>query len=151
MNILQVHNLSYELADRSLLFQQVSFSVSQGRKYALIGPNGCGKSTLLRLIAHAKSNSSACIAVGGPLWHVPQQFHPFGSWSIAQALGIAHKIQALEQILSGDLSEHAYAVLAEDWQIEEKARAALHVWGLSSLPLDRPFGQLSGGKKPGFF
>jgi ABC transport system ATP-binding/permease protein len=45
------------------LFQNVSFTVSEGERIGLIGPNGSGKSTLLRILAGDVSPDSGSIAV----------------------------------------------------------------------------------------
>jgi ATP-binding cassette subfamily F protein uup len=45
------------------LFQNVSFTVSEGDRIGLIGPNGSGKSTLLRILAGDVSPDSGEIAV----------------------------------------------------------------------------------------
>ena len=45
------------------LFQNVSFTVSEGERIGLIGPNGSGKSTLLRILAGDISPDSGSIAV----------------------------------------------------------------------------------------
>jgi ATP-binding cassette subfamily F protein uup len=45
------------------LFQNVSFTVSEGDRIGLIGPNGSGKSTLLRILAGDVSADSGEIAV----------------------------------------------------------------------------------------
>ncbi|MHB8215209.1 MAG: ABC-F family ATP-binding cassette domain-containing protein [Candidatus Sulfotelmatobacter sp.] len=45
------------------LFQNVSFTVSEGDRIGLIGPNGSGKSTLLRILAGDESPDSGEIAV----------------------------------------------------------------------------------------
>jgi ABC transport system ATP-binding/permease protein len=45
------------------LFQNVSFTVSEGERIGLIGPNGSGKSTLLRILAGEVSPDSGNIAV----------------------------------------------------------------------------------------
>ena len=45
------------------LFQNVSFTVSEGDRIGLIGPNGSGKSTLLRILACDESPDSGEIAV----------------------------------------------------------------------------------------
>jgi ATP-binding cassette subfamily F protein uup len=45
------------------LFQNVSFTVSEGNRIGLIGPNGSGKSTLLRILAGDENPDSGEIAV----------------------------------------------------------------------------------------
>jgi ABC transport system ATP-binding/permease protein len=45
------------------VFQNVSFTVSEGERIGLIGPNGSGKSTLLRILAGDISPDSGSIAV----------------------------------------------------------------------------------------
>ncbi len=44
------------------LFQDVSFTVSEGDRIGLIGPNGSGKSTLLRILAGTESPDSGNLA-----------------------------------------------------------------------------------------
>jgi ATP-binding cassette subfamily F protein uup len=45
------------------LFQNVSFTVSEGDRIGLIGPNGSGKSTLLRILAGSEDTDEGEIAV----------------------------------------------------------------------------------------
>ena len=45
------------------LFQDVSFTVSEGDRIGLIGPNGSGKSTLLRILAGTEEPDSGNVAV----------------------------------------------------------------------------------------
>src|SRR5579863_9913556 len=62
------------------LFQNVSFTVSEGERIGMIGPNGSGKSTLLRILAGAVQPDDGEIAVRKRLRmsYVEQesQFHP---------------------------------------------------------------------------
>jgi ATP-binding cassette subfamily F protein uup len=62
------------------LFQNVSFTVSEGERIGMIGPNGSGKSTLLRILAGAVQPDGGEIAVRKRLRmsYVEQesQFHP---------------------------------------------------------------------------
>jgi ATP-binding cassette subfamily F protein uup len=45
------------------LFQDVSFTVSEGSRIGLIGPNGSGKSTLLRILAGTEEPDSGNVAI----------------------------------------------------------------------------------------
>jgi len=49
MNILSVENITKSFGDR-LIFQELSFGISQGQKVAIVAKNGAGKTTLLRCI-----------------------------------------------------------------------------------------------------
>lgn len=61
MNLLQAENVSKTLGDK-LLFKDLSISVNQGQRIALIGKNGCGKSTLLRILAGKDKADSGIIS-----------------------------------------------------------------------------------------
>ena len=50
-SVLQVKGLSFGYPDAPGLLQNISFTLENGEKTALVGRNGSGKSTLLRLIA----------------------------------------------------------------------------------------------------
>jgi ABC transport system ATP-binding/permease protein len=45
------------------LFQNVSFTVSEGSRIGLIGPNGSGKSTLMRILAGTDDPDSGIVAI----------------------------------------------------------------------------------------
>ena len=49
MQILNVQQLKKEFGD-DILFEDVSFSLNDNDRLALIGPNGNGKSTLIKII-----------------------------------------------------------------------------------------------------
>jgi hypothetical protein len=44
---------------------------------------------------------------------------------VADVLGIAPVIRALDAVESGDLSEEHFATIGDDWDIEERTRAQL--------------------------
>ena len=50
LNYLQVENLTKSFGDK-LLFEKISFGLSEGQRVALIAKNGAGKTTLLNIIA----------------------------------------------------------------------------------------------------
>jgi len=69
------------------LFQDISFSVSEGDRIGLIGPNGSGKSTLLRILAGSILPDSGEIAVRKRLrFSVVEQDSKFVSGSTVQSV-----------------------------------------------------------------
>ncbi|MCR5572322.1 MAG: ATP-binding cassette domain-containing protein [Candidatus Saccharibacteria bacterium] len=47
---LEVQNLTFHYDDKALLFEKLSFMLTRGEKFLIVGENGIGKSTLLKLI-----------------------------------------------------------------------------------------------------
>lgn len=148
---ISIQQISYIHPDKEVLFSDLNFAISKGQKLGLVGNNGCGKSTLLQIIAGQLSPSSGVIVRPDELYYIPQHFGQYDSLTIAQALWIERKQQALHAILSGDASNENFVVLDDDWNIEERSIATLDLWGLGQFTLSYPMNLLSGGEKTRVF
>ena len=148
---ISIQQISYIHPDKEVLFSDLNFAISKGQKLGLVGNNGCGKSTLLQIIAGQLSPSSGVIVRPDDLYYIPQHFGQYDSLTIAQALRIERKQQALHAILSGDASNENFVVLDDDWNIEKRSIAALDLWGLGQFTLSYPMNLLSGGEKTRVF
>jgi len=137
-------NLSFSWPDGTPVLTDLSFSAGAGRT-GLVAPNGAGKSTLLRLITGELAPDAGAVTVEGLLGYLPQTLPLTAGLTVAEVLEIAPVIAALAAIEAGDASEENFAVVGNDWDIEERARAQLDRLGLD-VGLDRPLGTLSGGQ-----
>ncbi|KUG06745.1 ABC-F family ATP-binding cassette domain-containing protein [Solirubrum puertoriconensis] len=143
--------LAYTHPDREILFQNLHFSVPKGGKASVVGHNGVGKSTLLQVIAGRIPPSAGEVALPEPPYYVPQHLGQYDNLSVAEALGVAGKLQALHAILAGDAAPEHFAALNDDWDVEERIGAAMQFWQLQHLGLGQPLGSLSGGEKTKVF
>ncbi|MER8232683.1 ABC-F family ATP-binding cassette domain-containing protein [Streptomyces sp. NPDC094049] len=137
--------LSFSWPDDTPVFHDLSFALAPGRT-GLVAPNGSGKSTLLRLIAGELRPSTGSVSVGGTVGYLPQTLPLSGDLTVAEVLGIAPVIRALDAVESGDVGEEHFATIGDDWDIEERTRAQLDRLGLGRLALDRRLDTLSGGQ-----
>lgn len=145
--MLILHNISYTHPNKNLLYNNISFAVGNRQKIALIGNNGSGKSTLLKLIAKELQPSGGQITVDSQPYYVPQIFGQYNHLTIAQALRVDDKLNALKAILDGNVTAENYALLNDDWTIEERCTDALNYWQLTNLDLSQKLETLSGGQK----
>src|SRR5215212_8613912 len=67
MGSITVSHVGWRRPGGAELLRDVSFSVGNGERAALVGANGAGKSTLLRLIAGGLTPTDGSIAVDGRL------------------------------------------------------------------------------------
>ncbi|MFI8437261.1 ABC-F family ATP-binding cassette domain-containing protein [Streptomyces sp. NPDC079020] len=137
--------LSFNWPDGTPLFDGFSVSIGRGRT-GLVGANGTGKSTLLRLLAGLLRPSQGSVTVGGTLAYLPQNITLDTTLRVDRALGIAERRSALSAIEAGDVDEAHFAVIGDDWDVEERARATLDSLGLDGVGLDRTVGEMSGGE-----
>ncbi|MGV9301912.1 ABC-F family ATP-binding cassette domain-containing protein [Nonomuraea sp. NPDC003727] len=138
-------HLSFSWPDDTPVFSDLSFTVGGGRT-GLVAPNGAGKSTLLKLIAGEHLPRGGSVSVDGVLGYLPQSLPLTGDLTVAEVLGIAPVIAALDAIESGDAGEEHFTTIGNDWDIEERTRAQLDRLGLGDLAFDRTLRTLSGGQ-----
>lgn len=148
---INIQNITYMHPDKEVLFSDISFSIEQGQKVALIGNNGSGKSTLLQVIKKDLQPFSGEVIINSHPYYIPQHFGQYDNMRISEALNIETKLKALYAILGGDSSLHNFTLLDDDWTIEERAFSALRSWGLEYLKLDQKLSSLSGGEKTKVF
>jgi len=104
------------------LFADVSFTVSDGDRWGVVGLNGCGKSTLLGIMAGAGEPEAGMVRPGRDLRVAVLDQHPdLRGDTVREALSDGHG--------------------AEDWE----AAAVADRLGIGAL-LDAPVAQLSGGQ-----
>jgi ATPase subunit of ABC transporter with duplicated ATPase domains len=149
--MLILQGVAYRQPNKDLLFENINASINTGDKIALIGNNGTGKSTLLRLLAGDLAPSAGTITSNANPYYVPQHFGQYDSCTVAKALGVDKKLNALHKILAGDTSAAQFDLLADDWTIEERCNEAMEYWGLQDINLQRAMVTLSGGQKTKVF
>ena len=159
---LRLDGVSKSYPDRRVI-TDISLSVSQGERVALIGENGAGKSTLLRIIAGVELPDSGSVEVPGRiglLWQDP----PFTLTDtvddvIAQALSapraILKEFEEATTALEGDEAsaaeryDHALEMVTRHdvWNLKLRAELVLDGVGLSGLSGNRRADRLSGGQR----
>ncbi|WP_295935610.1 ABC-F family ATP-binding cassette domain-containing protein [uncultured Alistipes sp.] len=138
--------VSFRYTNQQILFEGCDLSVAAGCKASVVGNNGAGKSTLLKLIAGQLEPLSGSISCSSHPYYIPQQIGISGI-RVSRALDVEDKIAALHAICAGSTDAAHYDVLADDWDIESRCRAALDHWGLTHVCLTAPVDTLSGGEK----
>ncbi len=138
-------DLSFSWPDGAPVLSGLTASFGPGRT-GLIGVNGSGKSTLLRLIAGELDPGDGLVRVRGEVGYLPQAITLGTRCTVSDLLGITAARNALHAIEAGETGEEAFAALADDWDVEERARAWLDRLGLAHLGLDDRVERLSGGE-----
>lgn len=138
-------HLSYCWPDGSSPFTDLSFTAGPGRT-GLVAANGAGKSTLLRLVAGELTPAAGTVTVDGVIGYLPQTLPLLDDRSVAEMLGVATVVDALNALAAGDPSAHHFAVIGDDWDIEERTQVQLERLGLGHIDLNRPLRSLSGGE-----
>jgi len=149
--MLSIQHLSYAHPNEEPLFMDLNLTLRDHEKIALVGNNGSGKSTLLTVLAGKAAPLSGQINFDTLPYYIPQHFGQYDQLSIAEALQVDVKLNALYAILDGNLSDENYRMLDDDWTIEERCNKALQHWQLAGLDMNRKMGTLSGGQKTRIF
>lgn len=142
---IRVSHLSFAWPDGTPVLDDLSFTLGAART-GLVAPNGAGKSTLLRLLAGELSPAAGRIELHGRVAYLPQQLVLAPHAQVADALGVAAKLRALDAVLAGDATPEAFDSVEGDWDLRERVALLLGRLGLEGLSLQRPLSTLSGGE-----
>lgn len=149
--MLILQDITYIHPNRDLLFADLNLIINKQDKVALIGNNGIGKSTLLKIMAGNLHPFEGHVKTDASPYYVPQIFGQFNDYSIAKAIHVDIKIHALNEILNGNATDEQFALLDNDWAIEERCKEAFVQWELNGLDLNQKMDTLSGGQKTKVF
>lgn len=119
--MLILQNVAYAHPNKDLLFDHINLSINKQDKIALIGNNGAGKSTLLQLMAGHLKPMEGSVSTEYRPYFIPQLFGQFNHLTVAQALRVDGKLEALKQILTGHVTETNMNVLDDDWALKKGA------------------------------
>ncbi|WP_049621129.1 ABC-F family ATP-binding cassette domain-containing protein [Frateuria defendens] len=137
--------LCFSWPDGTPVFDRLSMALGPVRT-GLVAPNGIGKSTLLKLLAGQLAPAAGQVAVHGTLAYLPQHLPLAGDLRVADVLGIAERLQALAAIAAGRTEPALFDAVGDDWDLEERTRAALARLGLAEVPFQRRLDSFSGGE-----
>ena len=140
-----VDHLSFTYRKDKPLLRDISFSVREGERVAVLGANGAGKTTLLRcLMGFVKPDSGRCLLDGKDIRTVP----PKTFWQtvayVPQLRGSFAGYTAREMILLGrtpHIGTFAMPSKSDHAKVEEVASRL----GITPL-LDKAGGKMSGGE-----
>lgn len=155
-SFLQIDNLTKSYGDR-ILFEDISFGVSEGDKIGIIAKNGSGKSTLLRIIGDMESADSGEVVFRkglriGFLEQTPV-FKP-GDTALDACMNGCGTVPGViaeyeKALLAGDADRLNAAIHEMDccnaWNYEERFKQLLTQLDIKQL--DIPVSKMSGGQQ----
>ncbi len=157
-------NVSKSFSEK-VLFENISFGITDSDRIGLVGINGTGKSTFLKMISGQLEPDSGSITRSSGitvqylsqnpdfdedmtvLEHILQGDHPVLK-TIRNYEATALKLQESpdDRDLQAELTKYAAEMEAVDgWKFEIEAKTILSKLGINDV--DRPIGELSGGHK----
>ncbi len=141
---LTAHTLSYSFKNNRVV-QGVSFTVSAGAFFVVIGPNGSGKTTLLKMLCGIAKPETGTVEIFG------RKLREYGRAALARAVALVPQIMPLnfpftvqEAVLLGR-TPHLGLIGLERHADLEIARQAMEFTDIDHLS-QRKIDQLSGGE-----
>lgn len=148
-NILQIDNLSFSYGGISVL-SDISFTVSAGSFFIILGPNGSGKTTLLKLISGIRKHQQGMIHVlDKPVLHYSRKSLARKMAHVQQNPSVDFSFTVFELVLMGR-APHLGMLGVEREKDIQLAKQAISFTGIEHLT-DRKLDQLSGGEQQRVF
>lgn len=143
--MLEVCGLSCGYGGKTVV-RDISFSVPEGRRLVLLGPNGCGKTTLLRALTGFLPFTGRVLLDGRELSAMSPRERGRGIAMLTQMTAASFSFSVRETVLMGRYPHLGRGVFttpqAADRAIAEDCLRRLGLWD----ERDRPITELSGGQ-----
>jgi len=163
--VFKVHHLTKSYGLNPVL-KNVTFSLNQGERAALVGPNGCGKTTLMNILVGEEQPDAGYVAFTPADLHIGYlhqgiSFEPgetLGGYLNRYASNLDETLTAVKNVCDAlaerpedpDLIGHYDTLLRQLNRAQEMEGARLDIlngFDLVSIPQDTPIAELSGGQK----
>ncbi|WP_139981759.1 ABC-F family ATP-binding cassette domain-containing protein [Nocardioides litoris] len=144
-SVLAFAGVSFAWPDGTPVLDGLDLLVPPGRS-ALVGTNGSGKTTVLRLATGELAPTAGHVTARGRVDVLRQDLALDVDRPVTDLLGVTGRLLALRAIEAGSVDPADYDTVGDDWDLEERATAALARAGLPHDVLGRQLGQLSGGE-----
>ena len=149
MSLFDLHNVSFSYADGVPALKDVSLSVAEGERLALLGANGSGKSTLLKLLAGlAQPTSGEVRAFGAPLT-AEMLRDETKAQAFRRRVGVVFQsadVQLFNPTVRDEIAFGPLHLGLERAEVEQRVEDTLRLLGLEALAERAPY-KLSGGEK----
>ncbi len=142
-----LNNVSFQLDQTPVHFDSLNLSF-EPLKYGIVGANGIGKTTFLKLLLGELTPKSGSIQRLGSIMQIPQVHNAIAhDASVSDVLGTSLILQALQRIHNGGVDEADFAVVADQWDIEQRIATAFAALNIRDINFNQLFHELSGGQK----
>jgi cobalt/nickel transport system ATP-binding protein len=144
-----IEHAAYRYLDRFVALDNVSLTIREGERVAVLGANGCGKSTLLKVLDGLLFPCSGRVeAFGAPLTEAALDDERF-SRSFRARVGFVFQhadVQLFSPTVRDELAFGPLQMGLAEGEVDRRVDDVLVMLGIEHL-VDRPPYQLSGGEK----
>ena len=142
-----VKNLTYKINHIKTIFENISFTIGDNEKVAVVGKNGIGKSLLMQLmVGKLDGYDGEIIKNNANISYFPQKFNELNFSSVADVFGLEKQIISLKKVDDNCADIEDYENLDGNWDCMDKIKDKMKFFGLD-FDLMRDFSTLSGGEK----
>ena len=142
-----VKNLTYKINHIKTIFENISFTIGDNEKVAVVGKNGIGKSLLMQLmVGKLDGYDGEIIKNNANISYFPQKFNELNFSSVADVFGLEKQVISLKKVDDNCADIEDYENLDGNWDCMDKIKDKMKFFGLD-FDLMRDFSTLSGGEK----